>query len=177
MADFERTVRDTIDEHGLLLPEDSVVIGVSGGADSLALLHVLRRLAPEYRVTLHVGHLEHGIRGDESLEDARCVRAIAEAWGLPVTIARRDVPAIAQERGIAIEEAARQERYRFLGELARSVGGTTVAVAHHADDQVETVLMHLLRGAGLSGLRGMRPLSRLDALRLGDDEGPPPEDA
>ena len=174
--DIVGAVRDTIERHGLLPAGEPVVVGVSGGPDSLALLHILRRLAPDYRVALHVGHLEHGIRGEASREDAAFVRAIAEAWGLPVTVAARDVPAIARERGLAIEEAARQERYRFLGELARSIGGTTVAVAHHADDQVETVLMHLLRGAGLSGLRGMRPLSRLDALRFGDDEDLAPED-
>jgi tRNA(Ile)-lysidine synthase len=171
--DIVERVRDTIERHGLLPGGERVVVGVSGGPDSLALLHILRRLAPDYRVALHVGHLEHGIRGEESRADAAFVRATAEDWGLPVTVAERDVPAIARDRGLAIEEAARQERYRFLGDLARSRGARTVAVAHHADDQVETVLMHLLRGAGLAGLRGMRPLARLDALRLGDEATPP----
>ena len=177
MNDIVRAVRETIDEHGLLISGDTVVIGVSGGADSLVLLHVLRRLKGDYSVRLVAGHLEHGIRGEESLGDADHVRDICQGWGVPVTVVHRDVPAIARQRRLAIEEAARQERYRFLGDLARSVGGRTVAVAHHGDDQVETVLMHLLRGSGLAGLRGMRPLSRLDDLRLGQEPAVPPDAA
>ncbi len=169
MDDVIRVVRATIDDHELLIAGDIVVVGVSGGADSLVLLRVLMGLADEYGVRLLVGHLEHGIRGVESVEDAEAVRALCEAWGVPVRVERRDVPAVAAARRLSLEEAARQERYAFLGGLARSVGGRTVAVAHHADDQVETLLMHLLRGSGLGGLRGMRPLSWLDELHLGEE--------
>lgn len=174
MNEIIRAVRETVTEHGLLIAGDTVVVGVSGGADSLVLLHVLACLGEEFGVRLAVGHLEHGIRGPESLADAEYVREIGKAWGVPVTVAHRDVPALARARGLALEEAARQERYRFLAVLARSLGGRTVAVAHHGDDQVETVLMHLLRGAGLGGLRGMRPLSWLDELRLGEEPEAPP---
>lgn len=167
MSNLERTVRETIDRWHLLSAGDTVVVGVSGGADSLCLLHLLCQLAPEYDIRLHVGHLDHGIR-PESAEDAAFVKALAQAWGLSCTIERADVPALAREQRLALEEAARQARYRFLGELALSLGAHTVAVAHHADDQVETVLMHLLRGSGLAGLRGMRPLTRLGDLRLGE---------
>jgi tRNA(Ile)-lysidine synthase len=167
--ELPRQVRDTIERHSLLCPGDTVVVGVSGGPDSLCLLHVLRRLAPEYGVALHAGHLNHAIRDAEADEDARYVEALCREWGVPCTLERVDVPALSRERGLALEEAARQARYAFLGRLARAVGGQTVAVAHQADDQTETVLMHLLRGAGLAGLRGMRPLSRMDELRLGEE--------
>jgi len=159
----------TIDDHRLLLAGDTMVLGVSGGPDSLCMLHVLRRLAARYGVTLHAAHLNHGIRGQEADDDARFVKGLCASWGIPCTVERADVPALAQARGLAIEEAARRARYAFLGALARSLGGQTVAVAHSADDQVETVLMHLLRGSGLAGLRGMRPLAWMDELRLGEE--------
>lgn len=159
----------TIDAHHLLPRGDTVVLGVSGGPDSLCLLHVLRQLAEGYGVTLHAAHLHHGIRGHEADEDARFVQELCASWGVPCTVERVDVPTLARTRRLAIEEAARQARYAFLGSLARCLGGQTVAVAHNADDQVETVLMHFLRGSGLAGLRGMRPLSWLDELRLGEE--------
>jgi len=165
---LERAVRETIERHDLLPAGETVVLGVSGGPDSLAMLHLLGRLAGEYGVTLHVGHLNHGLRGAEADADATYVAEVSRAWGAPCTVESADVAAVARERGLAIEEAARQVRYAFLARLARGVGACTVAVAHNADDQVETVLMHLLRGAGLAGLRGMRPVSRLEEMRLAD---------
>jgi len=165
---LERTVRETIERHDLLPAGETVVLGVSGGPDSLAMLHLLGRLAGEYGVTLHVGHLNHGLRGAEADADAAYVAEVSRAWGVPCTVESADVAAVARERGLATEEAARQVRYAFLARLARAVGACTVAVAHNADDQVETVLMHLLRGAGLAGLRGMRPVSRLEEMRLAD---------
>ncbi|HHX44464.1 MAG TPA: tRNA lysidine(34) synthetase TilS [Chloroflexi bacterium] len=165
---LERAVRETIERHSLLPVGETVILGVSGGADSLAMLHLLSRLAPAYDVTLHVGHLNHRLRGAEAEADAAFVAAMCAEWGIPYTVESADVAAVAGERGLAIEETARQVRYAFLARLARALGARTVAVAHNADDQVETVLMHLLRGAGLAGLRGMRPLSRLEELRLGD---------
>lgn len=170
MSALIRQVRATIEEYGLLIPGDCVILGVSGGPDSLCLLHALRELASAYRVTLHAAHLHHGIRGQEADDDARYVAELCAAWGVPCTVEQADVPALARASGLALEEAARQARYAFLARQARNLGGRSVAVAHHADDQVETVLMHLLRGAGLAGLRGMRPLLWLDELRLGDED-------
>ncbi|MHB0858263.1 MAG: tRNA lysidine(34) synthetase TilS [Anaerolineae bacterium] len=167
-----QTVRATITAHGLLLPNDTTVVGVSGGTDSLCLLHLLHRLAGEYRIRLHVAHLDHGLRGTDSAKDAAFVASLCQAWYIPCTIERADVPSLAAARGLAIEEAARQARYSFMASLARDLGAHTVAVAHHADDQVETVLMHLLRGSGLAGLRGMRPLSWVDELRLNGQDTP-----
>jgi tRNA(Ile)-lysidine synthase len=125
-------------------------VGVSGGADSLALMHVLHRLG----YPLVVAHLDHGLR-PESAADADYAWQKAEALGLPFVSARMDVRTVAELDGLSLEEAARQVRYEFLFEQARLADAQAVAVAHHADDQVETVLMHFLRGAALSGLSGM----------------------
>jgi tRNA(Ile)-lysidine synthase len=161
-------VRNTIEQQGLLATGEAVVVGVSGGPDSLCLLHLLMRLRQEYSLLLHVAHLNHCLRGAEADADAQFVSALAERWELPATIESQDVAALAKARRSAIEEAARQARYAFLSRVATSVGAHRIAVGHNADDQVETVLMHWLRGSGLAGLRGMLPLSKLHDLRLGD---------
>ncbi|NLE76034.1 MAG: tRNA lysidine(34) synthetase TilS [Chloroflexi bacterium] len=162
---WESVRRDAL-AHGLLPPAGQpLVVGVSGGADSLSLLHILRRLEPEGGFRLHVGHLEHGLRGEESLADAAFVQQTCRQWGLPVTVEQLDVAAWAKQERLSLEEAAREARYAFLGGLAASLGGAVVAVAHNADDQAETVLMHWLRGAGLAGLRGMRPDAEMPGCR------------
>jgi tRNA(Ile)-lysidine synthase len=134
----------------LLSPDLPILVGVSGGADSLCLLDSLHRLG----YPLWVAHFDHGLR-PESAEDARTVAKIAQEMGLKVIVGSEDVRAMAAEAGLSLEEAARKARYRFLFEQARICQAQAVAVAHTANDQVETVLMHLLRGAGLNGLKGM----------------------
>jgi tRNA(Ile)-lysidine synthase len=171
--DVLSTVRHTIDRHGLLVPKETVVVGVSGGPDSLCLLHVLKRLCNKYRIELHVAHLNHRIRGSEADADAAFVARLAKEWGLPCTVEARDVPALAKEKKLSLEEAARRARYAFLAEVAEQVGAKRIAVGHNADDQTESVLMHWLRGAGLAGLRGMLPATPLSDYRL--IEGPRPE--
>jgi len=166
MNDLLKTVRNTIDRHDLL-PRGGTVVGVSGGPDSVCLLHVLRALAPEYGVTPHVAHLNHQLRGTDADEDATFVAQLAADWSLPCTIVARDVTAYAERERLAIEEAARQMRYGFLAEVAQQTGSNTIAVAHHADDQAESVLMHVIRGSGIAGLRGMRPKLDIRDLRLG----------
>lgn len=151
-------VKGTISRYSLFSPGEKVVVGVSGGPDSLCLLHLLNRLKGELEIGLQVAHLNHGIRGEEAEADAVFIEEVAQEWGLPITVERRDVPAYAAEKRLALEEAARQVRYAFLAQVAHQVGARSVAVGHNADDQVETILMHWLRGAGLAGLRGMRPL-------------------
>ncbi len=143
------------------------MVGVSGGPDSLCLLHVLKRLRESYGIELHVAHLDHRIRGSESEGDAAFVAGLAEEWGLPASVEARDVPRLARESKLAIEEAARQARYAFLSQVALAVGAKRIAVGHHADDQTETIVMHWLRGAGLAGLRGMLPQTDLGGMRLG----------
>ena len=161
-----KQVRQTIECYDLLPRGEPVVVGVSGGPDSLCLLHVLRQLAGDYDLALHVAHLNHQIRGAEADADAAFVAALAAEWGLPCTVATRDVPTLARQPKLAVEEAARQVRYTFLAEVAGQVGSRTVAVGHNAGDQAETVLMHFLRGAGLAGLRGMLPRTPLSDYRL-----------
>lgn len=139
-----------------MLLHTPLVVGVSGGADSLALLHVLCKLRGDNASRkLHVAHLDHGIRGAAAAREARCVAEIANEWGLPSTVQRFDVPAYADAQRLSLETAARRARYAFLAGIANTTRGT-VTVAHNADDQAETVLMHILRGSGTSGLGGMR---------------------
>lgn len=166
MSDLLREVREFIRHHGLLSIGDQVVVGVSGGPDSLCLLHLLLRLREECSLHLHVAHLHHGARGEEADADAAFVADLAREWGLPATLGQEDVPAIARQQKLAFEEAARRVRYAFLAHVAGRVGAAKIAVGHHADDQAETVLMHFLRGAGLAGLRGMRPATPLAEYRL-----------
>lgn len=148
-------LRATIQEHQLVTNGETVVVGVSGGPDSLALLHALKTLAPEFDLKLHVAHLNHQLRGEASDADEQFVLATARAWGLPAANAQWDVRGFAQESGMSLEEAGRNLRYQFLLGVATQVKAHTVAVAHNADDQVETILLHFLRGTGLMGLRGM----------------------
>ncbi|MEE8389876.1 MAG: tRNA lysidine(34) synthetase TilS [Anaerolineae bacterium] len=170
MTDILQQVRRTIETHGLLSPGDGVVAAVSGGPDSLCLLHILLRLREEegYRLRIHVAHLHHGARGAEADADAEFVAALAADWGLPVTVERQDVPALARAHKLAFEEAARRVRYSFLARVAGEIGAHVIAVGHNADDQAETVLMHFLRGAGPTGLRGMLPLTPLTDYRMLD---------
>lgn len=154
-------VRTTITRHSLITRGDKVVVGVSGGPDSLTLLHSLCALREELQIELHVAHLNHQLRGSDSDADAAFVARLASEWGLPATIESRDVNAYARKQRLSLEEAARQARYAFLAEVAQRVGARVIAVAHNADDQAETVLMHFLRGAGMAGLRGMRYKSEI----------------
>lgn len=152
-------VRRTIAEHRLLAPRDRIVVAVSGGPDSVALLHVLAALRSGMRWTLHIAHLDHGLR-ETSARDAAFVQELGSRWGIPTTIERRDVGAMAQHEGWSLEDGARRVRYQFLLEVARRQSAHRVAVAHTADDQAETVLMRLIRGTGLLGL-GAIPMARL----------------
>ena len=159
MADelLER-VRKTVTAHRLLAPNARVVVAVSGGADSVALLHLLTLLRTAWTLRLHVAHLDHGLR-DRSHEDAEFVRALAERWQIPSTIERREVAAVCAREGWSLEDGARRIRYQFLLDTATRHSAETVALAHTADDQAETVLMRLVRGTGLMGL-GAIPITR-----------------
>jgi tRNA(Ile)-lysidine synthase len=168
LADVLKQVRRTIENYGLLARGDGVVVGVSGGPDSLCLLHVLLRLREAYDLRLHVAHLHHGARGADADADAEFVAALAAEWGLAVTVEKQDVPALAREHRLAFEEAARRVRYAFLARVAAETGAHKIAVGHNADDQAETVLMHFLRGAGPAGLRGMLPATPITDYRLLD---------
>lgn len=151
------TRKHGLDEHLLRTP---LVVGVSGGADSLAMLHLLRTLRGEdAQNTLHVAHLNHWVRAKEAQEDADFVQQMAHLWGLPCTVGQFDVPNYARRHKLSVEDAARRARYAFFASVAQP-RGATVAVAHNADDQAETVLMSILRGTGLRGLAGMQMLGQ-----------------
>lgn len=173
--DVTGQVRETIARYGIFPHSCRVLVGVSGGSDSLCLLHVLRCLEAEYGLSLHVAHMDHGIRGEGSRADARFVRETAEKWDLPVTIECCDVPRLVADLKLSVEEAARQARYAFFARLAGEIGAQAIAVGHNADDQTETVLMHWLRGSGLAGLSGMRPRAPMGGIGPADadarDEG------
>jgi len=136
----------------LIQPGDRVVCALSGGADSVALTHCLLSLAQELQICVSAAHYNHCLRGEASDGDEAFVRRLCASWGVPLVVERGDVAAHAARSGQSIEEAARQLRYDFL--LAQP---GRIAVAHHADDQVETVLLNLLRGTGLKGLAAMEP--------------------
>ena len=141
-------------------PHSSLVVGVSGGADSTALIRCLSRIKDAHRLRLHVAHLNHKTRGEEAREDARFVSDLAQELGLEATIEEGDVSAYQNERRISsLEQAAREFRYRFFAGVAKTIGATAVAVAHTADDLAETLLIHIVRGSGTAGLRGMSELS------------------
>ncbi len=134
------------------------IVAVSGGADSICLMHVLYRLQAELDIRLTVCHVNHGIRGSEADRDEAYVRSEAEKLGLPCRIFHRNIPDTAREQGISTEEAGRQVRYACFGELKEETGADWIALAHQKDDQAETILFHILRGTGIRGLRGIQPV-------------------
>lgn len=143
----------------MTLPGDRVLLGVSGGIDSMVLLDVMARLAPSLEIELGVAHIDHGLRGAEGEEDVFFVVDQGGARRLRTWVARADVRKIARERKLGVEEAARMARYSFFTRVARKGKFTTVMTAHTADDNAETLLLNLLRGAGVRGLAAI-PASR-----------------
>lgn len=156
VTDLPTRVLAAIREHDLLRPGETVLVAVSGGADSMVLLDVLRRLATGEAWTLHVAHFNHQLRGRASRADEALVRRAARGLGLPCRVGRGDVRALARQRGLSVEMAARELRHTFLARAAREAGAEKIALAHHADDQVETFFLRALRGSGSDGLAGMR---------------------
>jgi tRNA(Ile)-lysidine synthase len=160
-ANPESKVLDFIQRYSLIPSKETVVVGVSGGADSVCLLHVLAKWRKRLGIGLHVAHLDHQIRGVESQADSEFVSDLAGSLGIPITIDSQDVAAYRTERRCSIEEAARELRYAFFARVARKVRARRIAVGHTRDDQVETILMHIIRGTGTAGLSGLAPCSPL----------------
>ena len=144
-------------EHELLRPGDRVAVAVSGGADSVGLLRLLLDARSELGIVLSVAHFNHKIRGLEADEDEAFVRALAEKYDLPFHAGSADTPQFAREHHLGLEAAARQLRHEFFRELIRENKASKVATAHTLDDQAETVLLRLMRGAGTKGLAGIYP--------------------
>ncbi len=149
-----------IQEQHLIPGQPKLVVAVSGGPDSVCLLHILVKLQEKLGIKLHVAHLNHQLRGAESEADAQYVADLARQLDIPATIEPRDVKAYQTQQRLSLEEAAREVRYTFLAQVANSIGTDRVAVGHTADDHVETILMHLIRGTGTRGLRGLQPSSQ-----------------
>jgi len=157
-------VKETIDRYRMLANGDRVLVGVSGGPDSVALLHVLKEISPLFGLTLHVAHLNHGFRGREAEADAVFVGSLAREWGIEYTKGEYDVPALIKKTGMSPQDAAHEARFSFFRRVAARVGANKIALGHNLDDQAETVLIHLIRGGGMEGLGGMRPC-RGDLIR------------
>lgn len=139
----------------MLSPGDTVAVGVSGGADSVALLSFLCSVKDKFNLSLHVVHINHMIRGQEAERDMEYAKSIAEKFSLPFHFARINVPQKAKESGISEEACGRQVRYDFFSEVINKYGGGKIAVAHHKGDSAETTIINLIRGASLSGLKGI----------------------
>ena len=139
-----------------------VLAAVSGGPDSVAMLHVLVSLRSKYNLTLSAAHLNHMIRGRDADEDARCAEEISKKLGLPFFCARKNVPLFMKKTSLSPEEAARKVRYNFLEKIAKDQKADKIAIGQTADDQAETVLLALIRGTGIAGLSGIPPTRSLE---------------
>ncbi|MCE2397149.1 tRNA lysidine(34) synthetase TilS [Candidatus Poribacteria bacterium] len=156
-AGFVQRTHRFITQHQMIQPRETVLVGVSGGVDSLALLYALHTLRHQLDCQLHVAHLDHGFRED-SAGDAVYVAEQADQLGIPISSIRIDVPQLMWDQKLSAEVAARQARYQFYECISKRIGATKIALGHHRGDQAETVLMNLLRGAGASGLKGILPV-------------------
>jgi len=156
---LEQSVLQDIQRAGVLAPGNRVGVAVSGGADSLALLRILVRLRDDLGITLAVAHFNHALRGAESDRDAEFVANLAHVHELELVTTREDVGAEAARQSRNLEDMARQLRYAFFDRIVIEGRATRIAVAHTADDQAETVLAHIIRGTGLTGLGGIHPVA------------------
>lgn len=159
---MKRETLEFIKKNHMLHPGDRVVVGVSGGADSVCLLHLLWCLRKELQIELCAVHVHHGLRGGEADRDARFTKELCKNLGVPCEVVEIHADAEAREQGISVEEAGRNARYRILEEKAgcweKEISPVKIAVAHHGDDSAETILHNLCRGSGLKGLSGISPV-------------------
>lgn len=163
---FVEKVEATVRRYALLPRGKTVAVAVSGGPDSVALLEALAALAPQWRCKIAVLHVNHGLRGRESGEDARFVRRLAARYGIAFHGTKLDLGKTSKSSQAVSEEWLREKRYEAIERLARDAGASVVALGHHRDDLAETVLMRFLRGSGPSGLGGFRPRTRRGDLTL-----------
>ena len=152
---MQRRIQGLINREGLVGKGDHLVVAVSGGADSVCLLHHLSSLSEALSLSLTVLHVHHGIRGDEANDDARFVESLAQTLGHPFLMIRKRVPQLAKRKGLSLEMAAREARHQAFRTAIKETGAVAVCTAHTLDDQAETVLLKLSRGAGTAGLGAM----------------------
>ncbi len=149
-------VKKTIQDHSLLKRGDTVICAVSGGADSMCLLTLMLKLSKEMDLTVAAANLNHCLRGPESDGDSQFVETVCEIKGVPFYGKRVDVALTARARGLSLEEAGREERYKFFDELSAQLGGAKIATGHNLSDNAETIIFRLARGSGAKGLCGIR---------------------
>lgn len=152
------SVVKAIEKYNMLSFGDNVVVAVSGGPDSIALLHILNSLRDRYNLSLYGAHLNHMLRGGESDGDAAYVEDFCRKFEIPLTVRRVDIDRMSKEEGISHEEAGRKARYSLFEDVAISYDASKIALAHNMNDQAETVLMRIMRGTGLEGLGGIKPV-------------------
>jgi len=160
--DLKYKVTQYIKKQHMLKPGDHIVVGLSGGADSVCLLLVLVELKEEYQLALHAVHVNHQIRGEEAEKDEVFSKELCRKWNVPYSVVTENVPALAKRMGLTEEEAGRNVRYQAFTHLAealeqekKAAGKVKIAVAHHKNDQAETMLHHLCRGTDVAGLAGI----------------------
>ncbi|MEW6097149.1 MAG: tRNA lysidine(34) synthetase TilS [bacterium] len=153
-------VEKTITQYHMLKEGDKVVIGISGGPDSVALLHILLRLQQRFKLTLLLAHLNHLLR-EEAKQEALFVEKMAESLKLPIVIEEMDISQDTS-KGLSIQQKARKIRYEFLIQIAKRLNASKIALAHHEDDNIETILMWLIRGCGAEGFKGIPPVRKIN---------------
>jgi tRNA(Ile)-lysidine synthase len=156
-TDLTESVKTVISAYRMIEPGSRVVVGVSGGPDSIALMHVLRSLSAQLGFRMIVAHLDHVLR-PESAEDARFTAAAAAELGLQCRVKSVEVRVLASERSVSVEEAGRHARYEFFAALAEEFDAAKIATAHHMDDEIETFFLRVFRGSSIQGLQGIRPV-------------------
>lgn len=152
-----KTIKNYMNENNMITKGDRIVLGVSGGADSVCLFHVFLQLMPFFNLSLFVVHVNHGIRGEEAEEDEAFVKELCENAKVPFWCVKADIPAIAKMEGITEEEAGRKVRYEAFYKCVEKNKCNKIAIAHNKNDNAETMLFHLFRGSGVKGLTGISP--------------------
>ena len=158
-------VKRTVDRYHLLEKGDRVIVGVSGGIDSMVLLHVLNAYRQEFALLLVVAHVNHGLRPDESEREAALVQKESERFGLPFEYGNFNVEEFRKTAGLSLQDAGRRIRFHFFDSLCSKYQARKIALGHNADDQTETILLRLMRGSGLKGLKGMDPIREGRVIR------------
>ena len=154
---MKNKVINTIEKYNLINVGDKIVLGVSGGPDSISMLHILNEIKEQYNFEIYVAHVNHMIR-EEAIEDERYVEQFCQKNNIQFFLKRIDIQQIAHTQKIGTEEAGRNIRYEFFEEVLQKVGANKIAIAHNKNDKIETIIMNLLRGSGLSGLKGIEPI-------------------
>lgn len=148
-------VRSTINKYNLLQKGDKIVLGLSGGPDSVCLLHVLKQLEEEYDISIYAAHLNHQIRGIEAQKDVMYISQLCDSLGVKFFVKSINVPEYCKKHGLSIEEGARKLRYEMFYEIKQKTKSNKIAIGHNLNDQAETILMRMMRGTGLQGLKGI----------------------